>query len=90
MSNKRQVEVFTAGCYVCDDVVKQVKALACANYEVIVYDLNKKCDTNECEDKAKQYGVQSVPAVAIDGKLVDCCKDRGVDLQALKEAGLGQ
>lgn len=41
MSNKRQVEVFTAGCYVCDDVVKQVKALACANYEVIVYDLNK-------------------------------------------------
>lgn len=90
MSNKRRVEVFTAGCYLCDDVVKQVKALACPNCEVIVYDLNEKCDTNECEDKAKHYGIHSVPAVAVNGKLVDCCKDRGVDLDVLKQEGLGQ
>jgi glutaredoxin len=88
--SKRRIEVFTSGCYVCDDVVKEVKSLACSNCEVIVYDLNKKCDTNECEDKAKQYGIQSVPAVAIDGKLVGCCQGRGVDIEALKAAGLGQ
>lgn len=87
---KRLVEVFTAGCYVCDGVVKQIKDLACSNCEVVVYDLNKKCDTNECEDKAKAYGVTSVPAVAINGKLVDCCKNNGVDINALKAAGLGQ
>jgi hypothetical protein len=87
---KKLVEVFISDCYVCEGVVKQVKDLACSNCEVVVYDLNKKCDTNECEDKAKAYGVQSVPAVAIDGKLVDCCKNNGIDMDTLKAAGLGQ
>jgi glutaredoxin len=85
----RRVEVFTADCSVCDDVVQQVKDLACDNCEVIVYDLNRGCETNECKDKAEQYGVRSVPAVAIDGKLMDCCTN-GVDVEALKAAGLGQ
>ena len=87
---KRLVEVFTSGCYVCEGVVKQVKDLACSNCEVIVYDLNKKCDTNECETKAKAYGVKSVPAVAINGKLVDCCSNNGINIDTLKAAGLGQ
>lgn len=90
MSNKRRVEVFTAGCYVCNDVVNQIQSLSCENCEVVVYDLNQKCDTNECEDKAKQYGIQSVPAIAIDGAIVNCCTNTDVDLVALKQAGLGQ
>lgn len=88
--SKRKIEIFTAGCYVCDGVVKEIKELACPNCEVIVYDLNKKCETNECENKAKQYGIKSVPAVAINGKLVDCCTNKGVNFEALKRAGLGQ
>ncbi len=87
---KRLVELFTAGCPICEEAVKEIKALACPNCEVKVYDLNKKCDTNECVDKAKQYGIKSVPAVAINGKLVDCCNNRGIDYEALKRAGLGQ
>ncbi|MFD2216501.1 thioredoxin family protein [Metabacillus endolithicus] len=87
---KRLVEVFTSGCYLCDDVVKQVKDLACDNCEVVVYDLNEGCDTNECEAKAKEYGVKSVPAVAINGELVDCCKNNGIDIESIKAAGLGQ
>lgn len=84
---KRLVEVFIAGCSVCEGAVQQVKDLACSNCEVVVYDLNKKCDTLECEARAKAYGVKSVPAVAIDGKLVN---SNGIDLNALKAAGLGQ
>lgn len=87
---KRLVELFTAGCPICEDALKEVKALACPNCEVKVYDLSKRCDTNECVDKAKQYGIKSVPAVAIDGKLVDCCNNRGIDIEALKRAGLAQ
>ncbi|MGE6718315.1 thioredoxin family protein [Peribacillus frigoritolerans] len=87
---KRLIEVFTAGCSVCEGAVQQVKDLACSNCEVVVYDLNKKCDTNECETKAKAYGVKSVPAIAINGKLVDCCSNNGIDIDALKAAGLGQ
>ncbi len=57
---------------------------------MVVYDLNKKCDTLECEAKAKAYGIKSVPAVAINGKLVDCCNNNGINIDALKAAGLGQ
>ncbi len=71
-----EVEVFSAGCYVCEKVVSQINELACPNCEVIVYDLKEKCETNVCENKAKAYGVKSLPAVAIDGELVDCCKNR--------------
>ncbi|MFD2760394.1 thioredoxin family protein [Lentibacillus juripiscarius] len=84
---KRLVEVFTAGCSVCEGDVQQVKDLACDNCEVVVYDLNKKCDTLECEIKAKEYDVKSVPAVVINGKLVS---NNGIDTDSLKAAGLGQ
>jgi MerR family mercuric resistance operon transcriptional regulator len=87
---KRRIEVFTAGCYICEKAIAEIKALACPNCEVIVYDLNKKCETGECEVKAKEYGVNSIPAVAIDGKLVSCCNNRGIDIEALKRAGLGK
>lgn len=85
--SKRLVEVFTAGCSVCEGAVEQVKDLACDNCDVLVYDLNKKCETLECETKEKEYGVKSVPAVAINGKLVTT---NGIDVDALKAAGLGQ
>jgi len=90
MSKKRRIEVFTAGCPVCEETVKQVQKAAGSSCEVIVYDLNKGCETNECRDKAKEYSVKSVPAVAIDGKLASCCTNNGVDVEALKRAGLGQ
>ena len=90
MADKRIVEIFSAGCYICENAVKEIKALACPNCEVKVYDLNKRCDTNECVEKVNQYGVKSVPAVAINGKLVDCCDKRGINFAALTRAGLGQ
>ena len=90
MSKKRLIEVFTAGCPICDDAVKQIKNAACPSCEVIVYDLNKGCETNECHEKAKQYGVKSVPSAAINGVLADCCQQRGINLETLKSLGLGQ
>lgn len=87
---KRVVEVFTAGGYLCDNTVQQVKEQACSNCEIKVYDLNKKCETKECETKAKDYGIEKVPAVAVNGELADCCSNRGIDFERLKNAGLGQ
>lgn len=86
---KRKIEVFTAGCPVCDKAVKLVKSLACPSCEVVVYDLNKGCKTNECREKAEAYGIQRLPAVAANGSLVDCCKQGGIDAAALKAAGIG-
>lgn len=87
---KKRVEVFTAGCYVCDDTVKQVQELACSNCEVVSYDLNEKCKSNECENKAKEYNLERIPAVVVDGQLVDCCKNNEIDVKKLKAAGIGQ
>jgi hypothetical protein len=86
---KRIVEVFTAGCPVCEPVVNLVQKIACSSCDIIIYDLNTGCDTNECRDKAKQYGVQKVPAVAVDGTLLECCQTGAITEELLRNAGIG-
>lgn len=86
MTAKRKIEVFSAGCSVCRETIEMVKRNACESCEVTILDMN---DTS-IAGRAKQLGVQSVPAVVIDGKLAGCCAGRGPDEATLKAAGLGQ
>jgi glutaredoxin len=86
MTTKRKIEVFSAGCYVCQETIEMVKRNACQSCEVTVLDMND----NNVADRAKQLGVRSVPAIVIDGKLADCFAGRGPDEATLKAAGLGQ
>ena len=85
MNEKRGIEIFSAGCPCCDDVVKLVQQLACSSCEVEVLDMHKP----EVMTKAKLYGVKSVPAVAVNGKLAGCCSGRGVDEATLRREGIG-
>jgi len=39
--------------------------------------------------EAKQLGIQSVPAVIIDGQLADCCSAGGPNAETLNAAGIG-
>lgn len=87
---KHKIEIFTANCPVCDPVVKMVKELTCENCEVAIYDMVKQCDDKICLDKAKEYGVQRIPAVAVNGKLLNCCENSGITKQDLVNAGIGQ
>lgn len=89
-NQKRKVGVFTAGCSVCDPAVKIVKELECPSCEVKVYDLNKGCETGECKDKAKKYGITKIPAVVVDGKVCLCCDNNVINKKDLQEAGVGQ
>ena len=82
----RKIEIFSAGCGVCQDVIDQVKAAACPSCDVRVVLMT---DTREAA-RAKALGVRSLPAVVIDGKLASCCSDRGIDLDVLRSAGLGR
>ena len=41
-------------------------------------------------ERARTLGVTSVPAVAIDGQLAECCARRGVDKDSLLRSGIGQ
>jgi len=86
MSQNRKVEVFSAGCSVCEEAVARVKEWACDSCDVIVLDM--KDDT--VAKYAKELGISSVPAVAIDGAVADCCAGRGIDEETLRGAGLGQ
>ncbi len=85
---KRKVEVFTSGCPICQPTVDLVKRLACPSCEILIYDLagdNKK----EIHDKAVAYGVKRIPAVAVDGNLLECCEMSSVSEDILKQAGVG-
>ena len=86
MSQKRIVEVFSAGCSACEESIELVNRLACASCDVSVLDMH---DT-AVATRAKGLGIRSVPAVVIDGTLADCCAGRGPDEATLRAAGLGQ
>ena len=76
----RKIEVFSAGCALCYEVIDAVRREAGSSSEVIVRDmLDARVLT-----RAEKLGIRSVPAVVIDGKLASCCTPRGVDLQVLK------
>lgn len=40
--------------------------------------------------RAKSLGIRALPAVAINGKLADCCVNSGPSEGTLRAAGLGQ
>ena len=77
----KKVEVFSAGCSVCRETIEMVKRLA-VSHDVVIHDMNK----SEVAKKAKGYGVRSLPAVVIDGKLASCCAGRGPEEHVLKSA----
>ena len=83
---KRTIEVFTAGCPCCEDTVKLVQSLVCPSCDLQILDMRSD---KAAQAKAKQYGVKRVPAVAVDGKLADCCQQGPVDADTLRSLGVG-
>ena len=68
-NEKRNVEVFTAGCPLCEPVVKLVQEVACDNCNVTIYNLNDA----EGAERAKAAGIKRVPMVLVDEKPAECC-----------------
>jgi glutaredoxin 3 len=77
----KKIEVFSAGCSACKETIEMVKRIA-GSHEVVIHNMNKA----EVATKAKNYGVRSVPAVVVDGKLASCCAGRGPEEHVLKMA----
>lgn len=86
MNKKRKIEIFSAGCAVCQDTIDLVNRIACPSCEIAVLDMKDP----DIANRAKDLGIQSVPAVVIDGQIAKCCANRGPDEETLKAAGLGQ
>ena len=81
----RRIEVFTAGCELCDEVVREVRAAACASCEI---EIRSTHETSHAE-AARRYGIKRLPAVVIDGQLADCCGG-GCDVEQMRALGLGR
>lgn len=86
MSQKRMVDVYTAGCPICNETVEMVEALACPSCQVNVLDLNDP----EVARRASALSIRSVPAVVVDGERAACCTGPGVSEEVLRAAGVGQ
>lgn len=86
MPKTRTIEVFSAGCPTCVETIDLVNRVACPSCEVTIVDMHDPVVAK----RAATLGIRSVPSVAIDGTLADCCAGRGPDEQLLRAAGLGR
>lgn len=60
--------------------------MVCPSCGVSVLDMQE----SPVAERARELGIRSVPAAAVDGNLADCCAGRGPDKQALRAEGLGE
>lgn len=86
MAATRKIEIFSAGCPVCEDTIQLVNRIACPSCTVTVLDMNEP----GVAARARGLGIRSIPAVVIDGTLADCCAGRGPEETSLRAAGVGQ
>lgn len=84
MSANRKVEIFSAGCPACEEAIALVNRIAGPSCDVEVFDMHDEA----VAARARELGVTSVPAVAIDGRLAGCCVGRGPSESTLREAGM--
>lgn len=85
MNTKRQIEIFSAGCPVCDDTIALVKQLACPSCEITVLDMNDQAVSS----RAKTLEIRTIPAVVVDGQLAEYCAEGGPSERVLRAAGIG-
>ncbi len=66
MAGKGKIEVFTAGCSVCDDTLRLVKeAVSSCGCEVI----ERRCPPQQMCEEGKAYAVRAMPTVVVDGAI---------------------
>ena len=85
MAKMRVVEVFSAGCGVCEEAVSLVQRMACPSCDVQVLDMKDA----SVASRARELGIKTVPAVVVDGQLASCCTGAGPTEAALRDAGIG-
>lgn len=65
--SKRTIEVFSAGCPLCEETLKLVnESVTSCGCQVI----ERRCPEGELCAEANQYGVQAMPTVVVNGQIV--------------------
>jgi DNA-binding transcriptional MerR regulator len=84
---KKHVELFTAGCQVCEPAVELVQRVACPHCDVTIHNVR---DDPKAASRAKAAHVARLPMVLVDGKPLECCHIGPVTEAALRAAGVGK
>jgi glutaredoxin len=79
---KHTIEIYSAGCPICQDTIEMVKRITGPDHEVKVHEMPH----GNTAAQAKTLGIRSLPAVVIDGNLASCCAGRGPDEHVLRQA----
>lgn len=67
MAGKRTIEVFTAGCSICEDTLRVVKdAVSLCACKVI----ERRCPPEQMCEEGKAYGVRAMPTVVVNGTIM--------------------
>jgi glutaredoxin len=74
---KQQIEIFTGNSPLCDDTVKLVREMAGNKYDI------KVCNLQQEPERVQQYGLKSVPAIAINGILAIVGKPNRSQLESI-------
>ncbi len=83
----RRIEIFSAGCPVCEEGTARVRALTGDDEDIVVHDLR---NDEKAAQRATEHGVKAVPAVVVEGRLLACCRNTGPTEEELVAAGVGQ
>src|SRR5262245_40168626 len=84
-TQRRKIEVFTAGCPCCTEAVELIEFLAGNEHDVEIRDMHDPT----VAAAARAYGIRRVPAVVIDGRLADFYAARDLDEVTLTQAIFG-
>ena len=67
-------------------IFQAVRDASCSSCDIQVLDMKDR----KVAARAKQLGINRVPAVAVNGQLSDCCASGAIDVEVLRSMGLGQ
>ena len=84
-TQRRKIEVFTAGCPCCIEAMELIEFLAGNEHDVEIRDMHDPT----VAAAAREYGIRRLPAVVIDGRLADHCAGCDLDGVALAQAIFG-
>ena len=84
MKEKTIIEVFSAGCSLCQDTIKAMKEKYAEDSEVRELNMHDE----DVVERAKEIGITSVPSIVINGKIADCCSGRGIKPGSLPTANV--
>jgi len=75
----KKIEVFSAGCPLCEETVQAVQKMPAEYCQIVIHDMAESFSAQ----RAKELGVARVPAIAVDGKLLSCCETETVNLDLI-------